>query len=184
MLFFTSDSHFGHEHILRYCNRPFSSVKEMDEELILRWNERISENDTVYHLGDFTLGGHDAAVRYLERLGGRIFLQQGSHDNRWFDKDFGDGRLSTIPPLCSVELPIQKSKHKQVVVLCHYALRVWDKSHYASWHLFGHSHGKLKPHGLSFDVGVDSHNFYPWSLDEVVQKMNTLNPIEDYSKGE
>ena len=184
MLFFTSDSHFGHENILRYCNRPFSSVKEMDEELILRWNERISENDTVYHLGDFTLGGHDAAVRYLERLGGRIFLQQGSHDNRWFDKDFGDGRLSTIPPLCSVELPIQKSKHKQVVVLCHYALRVWDKSHYASWHLFGHSHGKLEPHGLSFDVGVDSHNFYPWSLDEVVQKMNTLNPIEDYSKGE
>ena len=184
MLFFTSDSHFGHKNILRYCNRPFSSVKEMDEELILRWNERISENDTVYHLGDFTLGGHDAAVRYLERLGGRIFLQQGSHDNRWFDKDFGDGRLSTIPPLCSVELPIQKSKHKQVVVLCHYALRVWDKSHYASWHLFGHSHGKLEPHGLSFDVGVDSHNFYPWSLDEVVQKMNTLNPIEDYSKGE
>jgi len=183
MLFFTSDSHFGHKNILRYCNRPFSSVKEMDEELILRWNESVSKNDTVYHLGDFTLGNHNMARQYLRRLNGRVFLQQGSHD-KWFDRYLGDERILTIPPLYSVELPIQKGKHKQIVVLCHYALRTWDKSHYASWHLFGHSHGKLKPHGLSFDVGVDSHNFYPWSLDEVVQKMNTLNPIEDYSKGE
>lgn len=181
-IWFTADYHLGHENIIKYCNRPFSTVEEMDAELIHRHNEVVRPDDTVYIIGDFTLGGHDIAVRYLERLNGRIILQQGSHDSRWFDRDLGDGRISTIPPLHSLELPIQKGEYKQIVVLCHYAMRSWDRSHYGSWHLFGHSHGKLEPYGLSFDVGVDTHNFYPWSLEEVAEKMATLSPIVDYSK--
>ena len=181
-IWFTSDLHLGHENIIKYCNRPFSSIEEMDEELITRWNDVVSQNDTIYHLGDFALGSHQVAVRYLEQLNGRIILQQGSHDSRWFDRDFGDGRISTIPPLHSVVLPIQKGEYEQIAVLCHCAMRTWDRSHYGSWHLFGHSHGKLEPYGLSFDVGVDTHNFYPWSLDEVAEKMAPLSPIVDYSK--
>ena len=66
------------------------------------------------------------------------------------------------------------------ITLCHYAMRSWERSHYATWHLYGHHHGKLPPYGLSFDVGVDCWNFYPVSLDQVKEKMATLKPIVDF----
>jgi calcineurin-like phosphoesterase family protein len=57
------------------------------------------------------------------------------------------------------------------VVLCHYCLRVWNKSHFDSWHLFGHSHGQLPALGKSLDVGVDGHGFAPWSWGEIKAHM-------------
>lgn len=56
MDFFTSDTHFGHVNIILYCNRPFASVLEMNEQVIARWNDRVGPRDTVYHLGDFAMG--------------------------------------------------------------------------------------------------------------------------------
>lgn len=64
--------------------------------------------------------------------------------------------------------------YPQVIVLCHYALRVWDRSHYGSWHLFGHSHGHLPGLGLSLDIGVDCHGYRPLSLAEVADNMRLL----------
>ena len=55
-LFFTSDTHFFHEGIIRFCNRPFGSVEEMNETLIRNWNEKVPEDGTVFHLGDFAFG--------------------------------------------------------------------------------------------------------------------------------
>jgi calcineurin-like phosphoesterase family protein len=52
-IFFTSDTHFYHTNIIKYCNRPFSSVEEMNQKLIENWNNTISEHDTIFHLGDF-----------------------------------------------------------------------------------------------------------------------------------
>jgi calcineurin-like phosphoesterase family protein len=60
----------------------------------------------------------------------------------------------------------------QEITLCHYSMRKWNKSHYGTWHLYGHSHGTLPPYGLSMDVGVDNQNFYPVSFDEVKARMN------------
>jgi calcineurin-like phosphoesterase family protein len=61
-------------------------------------------------------------------------------------------------------------------------MRSWPLSHYASWHLFGHHHGRLESYGLSFDCGTDTNNFYPYSLDDVCKKMATLKPIVDFRK--
>ena len=57
-LFFTSDTHFDHKNIIRYCNRPFSSIEEMNNFLIKRWNATVGPDDTVFHLGDVTFGGN------------------------------------------------------------------------------------------------------------------------------
>jgi calcineurin-like phosphoesterase family protein len=172
-IWFTSDTHFGHANIIKYCNRPYENVQEMDETLISNWNKVVKEDDIVYHLGDFCLG---SVEHYLVRLKGHITILKGDHDRQWVGLH-RDSILRIEPP----EL-IDEYGNDRMIVLCHYAMRSWYKSHYASWHLFGHHHGKLPPYGLSFDVGVDAWNYYPASLYYVAEKMATLKPIVDFRK--
>lgn len=149
--FFTADEHYNHTNILRYCDRPFSSIAEMNEELISRHNAVVGKNDYIIHAGDFFLGDkNDIAIIIKSLKGNHIFLK-GSHD-RW---------LQNAEQIWSKVIAGQK------IVVSHYCLRTWDASHYNSWHLFGHSHGKLEPLGKSWDIGVDNNNFYPLSFDEI-----------------
>ena len=50
---FTADTHLGHQNIIKYCNRPFKTLDEMDTAIIRNWNERVDPDDTVLVLGDF-----------------------------------------------------------------------------------------------------------------------------------
>jgi calcineurin-like phosphoesterase family protein len=173
MIWFTSDCHFGHARIIELCHRPFENIEEMDEELIRRWNVCVKSTDTVYHLGDFSFGD---PRKYLKRLtGAHITLIVGSHDKNLKELGMKD-RIQTIHPLKD------EYGNPRTIVMCHFAMRSWPLSHYASWHLFGHHHGKLAPYGLSFDVGVDSWAYAPVSLDEVAEKMAILKPIVDFRK--
>lgn len=148
-IFFTSDSHFGHNNVIKYCNRPFSSIGEMDEKLISEWNNTVSKNDTVYHLGDFTFGDHKP---YLNRLNGKNkYLILGNHDRIDRAKNAG---WDNIYDLCEV-----RDDNKNRFILCHYAMRVWNGSHKGNYHLYGHSHAnldELHEWGRSMDVGVDN----------------------------
>lgn len=180
--FFTSDTHFGHENIIKYCNRPFSSVDEMDQTLIYNWNNVVGTEDRIYHLGDFTLLGYRKFAEYLTKLNGEIIIIPGGHDWRWIE-EIDESKItsksgyfylleSTLVSLTYSQL--SQTKYPQVIVLCHYAMRVWDRSHYGAWHLYGHSHGTLPGIGKSFDVGVDNWNYTPVSLDQITEKMNTI----------
>jgi calcineurin-like phosphoesterase family protein len=170
-IFFTADTHFGHKNICRLCNRPFSSVEEMDRELITRWNYVVEDGDVVYHLGDFAFKDPDY---YKEKLNGSVVFLKGDHDS-WM-KGVYFPSLIIIKPLGLLD----EYGNQREITLCHWAMRSWQKSHYASWHLFGHHHGKLEPYGLSFDVGVDTHNFFPYSMTEISEKMATLKPVVDF----
>lgn len=79
MRYFTSDLHFGHAKVIEYCNRPYSSVEEMNEKLISNWNEIVRPEDEVIVVGDFAM-----SFRYVEsvtnRLMGRKILVLGNHD--------------------------------------------------------------------------------------------------------
>ena len=79
--FFTSDTHFYHDNILKYCNRPFSSVDEMNEKLIKNWNSVVGKNDIVWHLGDFCFGRKENVSEILSKLNGKINLVMGNHDH-------------------------------------------------------------------------------------------------------
>ena len=157
--FFTSDTHLGHYNIIRYCNRPFKTADEMDEKIISNWNSVVKSKDTVYHIGDFCFGD---AKDYLDRLNGHIIFVQGNHDKP----------LQRI--LSPLELPFKRaaSINGQYIVLSHFAMRVWDKSHFNAWHLYGHSHNTLPSSGKSFDVGVDAWNYYPISFEQVKKQMS------------
>lgn len=80
MNWFTSDEHFNHSNIIKYCNRPFSSLEEMNEALIQKWNERVDDADTVYVVGDMFLGRPEDATPLIKRLKGRKVLIRGNHD--------------------------------------------------------------------------------------------------------
>lgn len=91
-VFFTSDFHFHHKNIIGYCNRPFHTVHEMNEKLIIRFNETVAQDDTVYILGDLALGND---LSCAERLNGKKFFLLGNHDNLPLQK-YEDAGLEVI----------------------------------------------------------------------------------------
>jgi len=148
MYYFTSDEHYGHSNIIKYCDRPFKNVEEMNNEIIKRHNEVVKDNDIVIHGGDFTLADAEVAKKYIKRLKGNHIFLMGSHDKWLKDRKY----------------IWKKTIEGQFIFICHYAMRVWERSHYNSWNLFGHSHGKLESQGKQHDIGVDNNNFYPISF--------------------
>lgn len=168
--FFTSDTHYGHNNIIKYCNRPFKNVTEMDEALIANYNAKVGPNDEVWHLGDFSFDRNPA--KYFNRLNGRKFLVKGNHD----------GKETLSLPWDGVYDYKEIKVQKQNIILIHYGMRVWNKSHRGSWHLFGHSHGSLPPHGLSFDAGVDPNGYSPLSFEEVKAKMLKFQEDKNHMK--
>lgn len=87
MIFFTSDTHFGHARIIELCNRPFASVEQMNEEIIRRWNEIVMPWDEVYHLGDVALGKIDDSLPVVSRLNGYKTLVSGNHDRPFMNRN-------------------------------------------------------------------------------------------------
>jgi len=159
MYYFTGDEHFGHQNIIKYCNRPFSSVQVMDAVIIANHNAVVSSGDVVVHVGDFTLKRGGKAQECMARLNGQHIFLRGSHDY-WLPED--------APQIIEIEIG------GQLVVACHYAMRVWPKSHYNSWQVYGHSHGRLPPIGKQWDVGVDANGFRPLPFDELAAIMSGL----------
>jgi len=170
MIFFTSDTHFYHKNVIRYSNRPFSSVEEMNEALIEKWNSTVSVKDEVYHLGDVSFSSLGNTLSILDRLNGRKKLILGNHDRTLSKKSDFKSRFEWIKDyyLLKVNDPDAPDGVQQIV-LFHYALRTWEKIHYGSWNLFGHSHGTL-PDNIylkAMDVGVDCNNYKPISYERV-----------------
>ena len=158
MYFFTADEHYDHMSktggILKY--RPFDTYDEMHDAMISRHNEVVGPNDIVIHAGDFTLNPRyqDVVEKFVSQLEGKHIFLKGSHD-RWLK---GTSHHEIW----------EKKINDLYVVVCHYCMKVWPRSHYGSWCLYGHSHGRLHdPNGKSWDIGVDNNNFYPLSLDQV-----------------
>lgn len=168
-VFFTADPHFGHANIIKYCNRPFASSEEMDHVLLTRINAVVRPQDTLYILGDFCMGTSGiltAARRYREAIACReVRFIWGNHDPE------GDDDFAALFTSADQVRYVRAGGHR--IMLCHYAMRVWDKSHHGSWQLYGHTHGQLPemPEMWNFDVGVDCWNFYPISLQQVEEVM-------------
>ena len=153
--FYTSDFHLNHKNIIKYCERPFSSIEEMNKEIIKRYNEKIKKEDTVFHIGDFSFGSED----FSNKFNGTIIKLKGNHDKK----------QSTI-------MNINLSYNGQNIFLTH------RPKHYSQNHKFnlvGHIHNKWKfrtIYGIYLiNVGVDVWNFTPVSFDEIMKELKTWN---------
>lgn len=154
-MWFTSDLHFGHKNIIKFCpeTRPYKSVEHMNESLIDTWNNRVESGDHIYVLGDFAFCTKGQLVDILAQLNGHIHIVLGNHDNiiRTNKNNLRDMGL-----VCSIKDYEEVNHYGIKIVLSHYAMRVWNGSHRGQWHLYGHSHGTLPARGRSCDVGIDN----------------------------
>lgn len=173
---FTSDTHFGHTNIIRFCNRPFANVSAMNNGLIEMWNSQVGPNDRVIHLGDLYWGSDRSAwLAVRRRLNGHLALVPGNHDP--VDDLLACGAVDELlPPICEVFYTCKRTKSKRYFVLCHYPMAEWQRAQSGAIHLHGHTHGNAPlghptPKGLRrLDVGVDPMNFLPQSPQSIMDR--------------
>ena len=175
-IFFTSDTHFGHANIIKYCARPFKDTEEMDKVLIENWNKKVPKDGIVYHLGDFAWGTIGYWERIREQLNGDIILIFGNHDDRFIHNIRAQRLFKEITPQKKVWFD------KTCVYMNHYPFLCYGgawKGLDAVWQIFGHVHSNDRSEkGLDhqrlvhcfpsqYDVGVDNNDFTPISFDEL-----------------
>lgn len=175
MKYYTSDLHLSHKNIIEYENRPFDSVKEMNDVIIDNINSRLSPDDELYILGDFTL---DIDIRIVGNLIKRIKCKKhliiGNHDHF--------ARYEELSSLFeSVQHYLEIDDEGQKVILFHYPIQNWNGKNHGSVHLYGHVHSKeelqLKEKN-AFNVGVDVNDFMPMTLKGLFRKNNNLMTMQ------
>lgn len=180
-IWFTSDLHFNHANIIRFCNRPWKTTEEMDEALISNWNSVVKPNDLIFDLGDFAFADRDKWIKLLEQLNGKHYLILGNHDiTRWPGN-------KVLPLFERVEHQLTLKIDGRKVYLNHYPFLCYGGTYRDSaskvYQLFGHTHSGPNCSGLDkdrltnlfpyqYDVGVDNNNYTPISWEQVKDKIN------------
>ena len=172
MTYFTSDTHWGHFNIIKYCKRPFASVEEMDRVMAANWNAVVGPRDTVYHLGDFAMGKKESIPEYRKRLNGRIILIRGNHDR--------DTKRMLAYGFDEVHDELTLGEADRPLFLRHKPDHEGHKK--ALYHLCGHVHDKWLRKGNVINVGVDMWGFKPRTLEEILaapKDKDSHIPLED-----
>lgn len=164
-----SDTHWGHANVIKFDNRPFDNVNQMDEALINNWNSVVKPEDTIYHLGDFAFATEERICRILSRLNGNKIFIFGNHDKAM--------RSSEVRKYFELMTPYLEVKYNgEMICMMHYPMARWNKSHRGAYHIHGHEHGNYKyPEKYrAMDVGAPCIGYTPISLDKVIE---TLSPF-------
>lgn len=172
-VWFTSDCHFCHANVIKYDNRPFNDVEEMNERLILNWNSVVGEKDVVFYLGDLSFdrsGGN--TERIVNELNGKIHYILGNHDD---ERDIRKlNRFETISDYVNLSInDLDNPRKKQGIMMMHYPILSWDKAHHGDWHLHGHCHQSLVTQNPEYykrkvlDMGCNGWDYRPVSYAEI-----------------
>lgn len=160
----------------------------MNEEMVLRWNNRVTDRDEVFIIGDFTLGNYEMARVWLDRLNGKIFVVPSiGHDRKWVRQYNLEQKQDHQKIKIKMLSPIHRLKDEgHTLILCHYPLLTWENSFHGAIHLHGHEHGRQGVMGWSgdyaeasepafrVDVGVDNWDFRPITLEEIMRKARRM----------
>lgn len=202
MRFYIADCHFGHDKVRLLDGRPFASVEEMDEAMIVRWNERVrKKKDEVVILGDLCLGKGEQVNELLHKLNGKKYLVTGNHDRLFLrDKKFDPSLLEWVKPYAELK------DNGRKLVLCHYPIICYNGQYHgdSTYMLYGHVHDtpdyknvlrfqrestEITYHakGRGASVGEERHlpcnlincfagfsGYYPLTLEEWIDKQNNL----------
>lgn len=180
-VWFTSDTHFGHKNILRFCaqSRPVASIEEHDARLIANWQAQVAPQDRVYHLGDMFFCNITRARAIMEQLPGRIHLIYGNHDRVIQSNSDLRGKFEAVHDYKEIRLDDIK------VCLFHFPIHEWHQVHRGSFHLYGHVHGSVQIPGRAMDVGVDTRpdgDMLLWSWEEVKARLSQREVLTHHNK--
>jgi calcineurin-like phosphoesterase family protein len=173
-IYFISDPHFGHANIIKYCDRPFKSVEEMNAKLIENWNNRVKPNDIIFILGDIAFGGAGVFEEIVPKLNGQKYLVLGNHDYKNVRERYREWFVDVAPKMFI-------SIDGQPIILNHEPLLCFGgQMNNRTWHFFGHVHtSKTESQGSDYklvrtmctpsmyDVGADFNDFTPIKWQEV-----------------
>lgn len=161
-VWFISDTRFGHANIIKYDDRPFNNVTEMDDFIIDGINRVVKADDTLFHLGDFAVCHRRKIAQYRARINCKnVHLLIGNHDTHKEVRPF----FLTINDILTIKVG------NQAIVLCHYPMESWPKKNYGSWHLHGHVHGSLAANKMLARVDL-SRELLPQSFEVIRNKLN------------
>lgn len=167
-VFLIADTHFGGESIIRYENRPFKTVEEMERCLIEKWNSVVSEEDTVYVLGDFSTNQDaEADRRVLSQLKGEKILVMGNHDRHRTPQEWRDLGFTEISPWPIV--------YQEFFLFSHEPMYISTNMPYANF--YGHVHGNVTYNSLtkqSACVSVERIEYTPIEFEELVKKVKEI----------
>ena len=176
-VWFTSDLHFWHKNICKYCNRPFETMEEMNQALINNWNSVVKEDDTVFVLGDMGFCGYDKLEPLMSQLNGNKYLIQGNHDSdkivfRLYEANIIEGyyKMHEVTIIGDEECPDQQ------LTLCHFPMIDWPNKERGAWMVHGHQHQLPETPSCSvmhWDVGVDKNNLKPVSFEQLKINITT-----------
>lgn len=170
MNLYISDLHFGHANAIKFDQRPYANVDEMDRCLIENWNSRVSKDDDVYIVGDFCFRSCKTPDWYLKQLIGHKHLIVGNHDKNTLDCENAAKYLETIDKMLFV------TDKDKPICLCHFPIAEWNKARHGSWHIYGHIHGDtsevyqfMQSRERALNAAACINNYIPASFDELVR---------------
>ena len=170
-VWFTSDLHFWHKNICKYCNRPYENIEEMNEAIVNNWNSVVKEGDTVFVLGDLGFCGIEKLKPLMTQLKGKIFLLQGNHDSpKVVTRLYEEKIIEDFDRLASVIITGDEECPEQELALCHFPMIDWANKEKGAWMIHGHQH--QLPHMPScsiahWDVGLDKNGMVPISFEQL-----------------
>lgn len=167
--YYISDQHYYNENAIDRHNRPFQSVTDMNESMILRHNAKVTNEDTVYFNGDFAQGSAKDVNKILKRLNGKKILIVGNNDLYLKDKDFKYKYLDGVYDY----LEIKDNGRK--VILFHYPIAIFNDCAKGAIHLYGHVHEKdvAIPIPNGYNISVEKIQYEPVTLDEILDLYTT-----------
>jgi calcineurin-like phosphoesterase family protein len=171
MKWFSSDWHLGHDNVMKFSERPFENIDDMNEKIISNMLSVVNQGDELYFLGDLAWRVY-ALNKFFDRWPKRVNFHWilGNHDKSW--QSFKN-RCTSVSEMKKTHIG------NNTVILCHYPMLTWDKSHYNSWMLFGHhhrnSHGTIEVEKLTtgkmLNINLEFNNFMPYSEDQIATIM-------------
>jgi calcineurin-like phosphoesterase family protein len=163
----TSDLHFGHANIMKFCpvtRYGFKDTDDMREQMIAEWNKDVGQDDETFILGDFAFLPAKDAVAILRRLNGTKILIEGNHDRKLLNDPAFRAEFKEVHPY------LRYNHNGQIVIMFHYPIAEFDQMHRGACHLHGHLHGGKSglEHFRVRDVGFDATGKVVMKLDDAV----------------
>jgi len=168
-VFFTSDLHIRHKRIIEFEDRPYKDVHEMEEDFVERWNNKVTDKDMVYLLGDLSFGTSDKTLQFLKRLNGWKCYIFGNHDKPVRSSAMVKAEFNWCKDYAEVKIPIFGKMDR--VTLTHYPFDSWNRSFHGSMSIHGHVHSNYPTtrNDKRLNACCDINNFEPCTIEELIE---------------